>query len=230
MSSTNRGAQRSEADDYATPGWCVDRLLEGWPHLLDYRGRWIEPCAGEGSIIRSVELRAPRTKLDLGIDWTAVELRRTSAELTRLRRDGAPIVTARTGVDFFVWYRSHLRRLRQEGCEGERFEVFLTNPPFSLAEEILRAGLEIAKHVVLLLRLNFLGSVKRYPFLKDAVPRTGVLPNRPTFTLDGHTDSIEYAWMHWEAGNLRPRNEVEVFATTPKEVRKEERLAVIQSK
>ncbi len=51
MSATNRGRQRSPADDHPTPEWCVRRLVEA----VDLPGsRWLEPAAGDGAIVRAV--------------------------------------------------------------------------------------------------------------------------------------------------------------------------------
>ena len=51
MSSTARGADRRRQDWYATPAWCVHRLLEA---VALPGGDWLEPCAGDGAIIRAV--------------------------------------------------------------------------------------------------------------------------------------------------------------------------------
>ena len=66
MSSTNRGGKRQDLDVYPTPAWVVDRLLE----VVDFPGgRWLEPCAGDGAIMRAVNAwRAD-------VRWDACELR-----------------------------------------------------------------------------------------------------------------------------------------------------------
>ena len=73
--------------------------------------------------------------------------------------------------------------------------------------------------VVLLLRLNFLGTRGRAAFMRRHPPAVYVLPDRPSFTGKG-TDSIEYAWFVWprerrEAGTIR------VLATTDKDQRQQ---------
>lgn len=109
--------------------------------------------------------------------------------------------------------------LTDDSCiDPERYDVLLTNPPFSGAEEFLKRGLEVAEHVVLLLRLNFAASAKRAPLMHDHPPDVYVLPNRPSFTGKG-TDSIEYAWFHWHAGRTEPGRFV-VLPTTPIDERK----------
>ena len=185
MSSTNRGRARNRADNYPTPAWCV-RLLLGAVDLPD--GAWLEPCAGDGAIVRAV---GP------GPAWTAVELRRECrADLESLM----PAERVHTG-DF-------LRRRPRE-----RFAVVLTNPPYGSAQAFAEQALRCADHVVMLLRLNFLASAKRAAFMRSSRPDVYVLPNRPSFTGTG-TDSIEYAWFHWH-DHGRDRGWMEVLPSTP---------------
>ena len=75
MSSTKRGGQRSPADNYPTPPWCVYRFLEKGPELPG--GLWYEPCAGDGSIIRSVNDRRS------DVNWAATEIRPEACKLLR---------------------------------------------------------------------------------------------------------------------------------------------------
>jgi hypothetical protein len=83
------------------------------------------------------------------------------------------------------------------------FDMIITNPPFSLALEFLQKSLHEAITVCYLLRLNFLGSQKRRPFWQANRPsHVLVLANRPCFTSDGKTDSIEYAWFCWDRGGI----------------------------
>jgi hypothetical protein len=76
------------------------------------------------------------------------------------------------------------------------FDLVLTNPPFSLAMEFIRACEKLATHRIFLLRLNFLGSEERSNYIRQTRPDIYVLPNRPSF-VNGTTDSCEYAWFHW---------------------------------
>lgn len=80
----------------------------------------------------------------------------------------------------------------------------ITNPPFSLAMEFLEKSLRECRSVYYLLRLNFLGSVKRKAFWNANPPsHVLVLSKRPSFTGHG-TDSVEYAWFCWDkAGAVR---------------------------
>jgi len=193
MSSTNRGGKRTPADFYPTPTWCVIRALEAIP-LPD--GEWLEPCAGDGSIIRATQ------QIRRDVSWRAVEIRSScKADLERyLSADRVAY------VDFFEWRTS------------QRFEVLLTNPPYALAEQFLSAGLELAQNVVLLLRLNFLASAKRAELMRRRAPDVYVLPNRPSFSGSG-TDSVEYAWFHWPPG-YRERGSIVVLPQSSVEERR----------
>lgn len=83
-----------------------------------------------------------------------------------------------------------------------KFDLIVTNPPFSLAQEFLEKSLIESDCTCYLLRLNFLGSAKR----KELWERIGtpnkllVLSKRPSFTGKG-TDATEYAWFCWDKTN-----------------------------
>lgn len=82
--------------------------------------------------------------------------------------------------------------------EFDKVDLILTNPPFSLAQEFIEKALTEADTVIMLLRLNFLGSQRRYDFWIDNEPTAiHVLSRRPSFTGKG-TDSTEYAWFVWD--------------------------------
>jgi hypothetical protein len=201
MSSTNRGNKRSEADWYATPLWCVYRLLD--EHIGDavdlMNGiSMLEPCAGDGAIVRAVNTWLRRDTLDRQRDpvrWTVVDLREEMRK-SLIGNDLNPHIG-----DFFEWVKSYGLLLNAKRPDGSPlFDVVLTNPPFSLAMEFIRACMPIATHKFFLLRLNFLGSEERSKFIRETRPDIYVLPNRPSFT-GGGTDSIEYAWWHFFPGS-----------------------------
>jgi len=178
MSATNRGVDRIEHDAYFTPPWCVARLLDD---VTLPAGRWLDPCAGDGSII-SAAAPVPR-----GVRWHAVE---------RQERYRAPLLRLTSAVwicDFFEW----------QFAPGA-FDVILTNPPYATAQAFIEKSLKVAKVVAMLLRLNFLGSAQREDFFQAAgMPDVYVLPQRPTFSVDQYgragTDATEYAWMLWHS-------------------------------
>lgn len=190
MSSTNRGAERRPADYYPTPGWCVRRLLER-VHLP--LGRWLEPGAGQGHIIRAVTLP---------VDWVACELRPECSEPLR-----AAVGTSGR-VEICDFLRGDLA-----ARHPEPFDVAIGNPPYGLAMEFIAAALQRARTVAFLLRVAFLASRERQPFFQQNMPSVYVLPDRPSFTGTG-TDSADYAWFIWRRDSTPV---VQVLDLTPQD-------------
>lgn len=86
----------------------------------------------------------------------------------------------------------------------EKYDLILTNPPFSLAKEFLQKSLKESDCVCYLLRLNFLGGQKRKKELWDIIGNPNklfILSKRPSFTGKG-TDATEYAWFCWDSKNI----------------------------
>lgn len=76
----------------------------------------------------------------------------------------------------------------------------ITNPPFSLAQEFCDHAIKHSNHVFMLLRLNFLASVKRRDWFRQNEPAAlFVLSKRPSFTGNGKTDATDYAWVYWHS-------------------------------
>jgi hypothetical protein len=182
VSRAPKHVERREADFYETPS---SAMLPFLPVLLQLpRGRWLEPCAGHGAI--------PRMLDDCGFDgmvdaWDLVELRgEAQRQLLDLAGCNARVDLICTGQDYLQW--------RPES----RYAVAITNPPFSIAQDIVNKMRAEADVAVALLRLNFLGSRKRATWLAGAEPDVYVLSERPSFT-GGGTDATEYAWMVWWA-------------------------------
>lgn len=80
-----------------------------------------------------------------------------------------------------------------------RFKVAIGNPPFNLAMDFIEQSLRLADCVVMLLRLNFMGSEVRWDWMRRYPADLYILPNRPSFRGYG-SDSVEYAWYVWEEG------------------------------
>jgi hypothetical protein len=77
-------------------------------------------------------------------------------------------------------------------------DTIVTNPPYLLAQRFVEKALSISDNVVMLLRLNFLGSDKRHDFWVRNPPNAlMVLSKRPSFTGGGKTDATDYAWFYW---------------------------------
>ncbi len=134
---------------------------------------------------------------NLDIDWTkfatAHEPCRGDGRLQNwLISKGLPTTYTEIseGLDFFDW--------------NQKTDLIITNPPFSLAKEFIDHSLKNAKCVIMLLRLNFLASIKRYEWW-SSVPPTAlyVLSKRPSFTGSG-TDATDYAWFVWDTTGIIP--------------------------
>lgn len=194
---------RRAYDFYSTPRWCVTRLLESSIDLPT--GKWLEPCVGSGPIVDTVNYHRDR------IHWTINDIRDSASAGLRMSLHSDSMVDDVYNVDF----------LTQDIIQCD-FDVAFTNPPYSQAEAFIRKSMEHAKHVVMLLRLNFLGSSRRASFLRENTPDIYVLPNRPSFTGHG-TDATEYAWFHWGPNTAGRLN---ILHTTPLAERRDtERLA-----
>lgn len=68
MSATGRSDVRVESDYYPTPAWCVHRLLEA---VRLPGGAWLEPCVGDGAIVRAVERAVAWRTYDIREDSVA---------------------------------------------------------------------------------------------------------------------------------------------------------------
>lgn len=82
----------------------------------------------------------------------------------------------------------------------EKPYVIITNPPFNISMKIINKALKDSKrYVIMLLRLNFLESQKRFNFFKEYMPSyIYVHHKRMSFREDGKTDSIAYAHFIWD--------------------------------
>lgn len=196
MSATNRSDVRVDADNYATPAWCVHRLLD---RVELPRGDWLDPCAGEGAIIKACDAWGVHA-----VRWRAFEL----------RQECRPLLSAVTMASRYVNWLGMKPRT-------PRFDVILTNPPYSLAMEFVEQSIRHARTVAMLLRLNFVASHRRHAFFSKLMPDVYVLPNRPSFT-GGGTDATEYAWFVWREAANRRRGRIEVLDDTPIEVRQQQ--------
>lgn len=197
MSVAGHGPRGGGGHDYfPTPAWCVHRLLEAW---MPPDGALLEPAAGDGAIIRAAESVIGKR------EWLTVEL----------REDARPYGSAQHWTaDFLTW----------EPDDGlpAGVSAVITNGPFSLAEEFVRraATLYPDAELVFLVRLGFLASEKRMALWRDlGVPDVLVLPNRPSFSSDGGTDSSDYAWLRFPADQVRQAGEWRVLASTPADER-----------
>jgi hypothetical protein len=174
VSSTGRGTDREANDNYPTPSWCVRRLLDKIGMELP-DGVWGEPCVGAGAIVRAVDAHDSRRRNDEPTQtWITQDVRHEVTPNFLGNFATAPDETF------------------------ARCQVLITNPPFSIAREIIHSARRIAPQatIIMLLRLNFFGSEGRYGWLSKDTPDIYQLPNRPSF-VRGKTDSVEYGWFVW---------------------------------
>ena len=203
MSSTGRGERLGGPEDfYQTPAWAVRRLLETWKPA---GGLWLEPGAGNGAIIKA----ANSVRSD--VEWLAVEIR--EAEEEGLQHVARTVVMG----DFLD------RSLPLP--DTSRVSVVLGNPPFSLAQAFIERSRELCPvaEIVMLLRLNYIGSEDRADFMRTNLPSLRILPNRASFLpvpgKVGKVDSIEYAWFGWRPDKA-DAGAFWLLESTPKEERR----------
>ena len=212
---------RREHDFYQTPPWCVDGILaELFPappagsEALAHVGHWVDPCAGNGALIRAVDAWAARCEHQkIAILWQACEVaeRHTRELQASLGRDSLGM---RIG-DTLQWLDPDIHYQRA------RFDVCFMNPPFKDAQAFCQWGIEHAQTTIALLRLGFLETSKRNPWLRANMPAAVyVLPNRPSFTGTG-TDGTAYAWFVWRHNRIgRQVSEWHVLPDVPRKDRK----------
>lgn len=146
MSSKGRGAPVADSEFYPTPAWCTRRILEALPYVTNSNSVWLEPCCGDGAIVKVVNELSPDSFVDAG----------------DIRTDGL-WAGARRGIGFKEW-----------DIYGR--DVVITNPPFSLAPELIRHFLPRCDWLILLLRASF-----RLGEWRHNMPDEYKLPQRPEF-------------------------------------------------
>ena len=191
---------RREHDFYPTPRWCVERLLERVPIVWWGASTMLEPAAGNGALVNAVN------DFTAGPTWDVYEIRE------ECRKDLFECEGVNS-IHTTDWLEADIP-------DDVEYSAIITNPPYSLAEQFVWRALQWpACRVLMLLRLNFLGSAKRHKLFGQYMPNVYVLPNRPSFTADGRTDATEYAWFEWfpllRGGRARTGC-VEVLNTTPR--------------
>lgn len=104
----------------------------------------------------------------------------------------------------------------------------VSNPPFSLASQIVPRAVESAIYgVAMLLRLSFLEPCEdRVVFLANHPPTRQLVLPRISFTGDGKTDNVTCAWFIWEPN---ARSSIEIVPKTARRVTDERALYVPES-
>ncbi len=173
---------RIERDFYKTPLIAIENLLDNY----ELKGKmFLDPCAGDGRIGQAVKARYPHMIID------NVEIR--SEEKVGLKKQKLGDVFIKDFLSFET---------------DKEYNTIMTNPPFSLAKEIIEHSFEIATEnteIVMLLKLSFLESKERFEFWRDyPVSKLFCLRDRPRF-INNSTDFAAYAWFVWdnEVGNIK---------------------------
>lgn len=196
MSSTNRGYDRHVADYYVTPQKPIMQFLGLF--LSDEginrpdRMKWLDPCCGGD------EYNEPSYSNVIMREFQPREI------VTIDIRDNSHADYKQSFFDY-------------NPNEQDKPDIIISNPPFYLAEEFIRKGLEIVSdggYVIMLLRLNFFGSAQRKPFFDEFMPKYCYIHHkRINFIPDSMKqqmkqngvkppsgDSIEYAHFVWQKG------------------------------
>lgn len=179
MSSTNRGTVRNADDYYVTPHWLIEDFLAAFAenNILvcspDDNPRVLDPSAGGCD---KYEMSYP----------TVLEKEGFLVESWDIRNDSRAEIRGR---DFLTTPTALL----------PTFDMIITNPPFKLAQEFTEKALDMVEGhglVIMLQRLNWLGSQKRKP-MWQRLPLAAVYVHskRPGFNPEkpSQTDSTEYA-------------------------------------
>lgn len=179
MSSTNRGTQRNADDYYVTPHWLIEDFLAAFAenNMLvcspELNTRVLDPSAGGCD-------KYP-------MSYPAVlEKEGFTVESWDIREDSRANLT---GVNF----------LNVPSYESRKYDMIITNPPFNQAQAFTEHALEMVFKrglVIMLQRLNWLGSQKRKPmWQKLPLAAVYVHSKRPGFDPEkpSKTDSTEYA-------------------------------------
>jgi len=200
MSSTLRGTRREASDYYVTPipaiehflrAWAIDFGPDGFTGIKDI----LDPCAG------GTNGKVPMSYPEAIANVHALFCSSRSFETVDIRSDSP----ANIASDYLTIEMPM------------KYDLIITNPPFSIAVEIIQKAISDCRdggYVVMLQRLNFLGSVNRLEFWQQNMPeRIYVHAQRMGFKRHvtwlplkerNATDSIEYAHFVWrKAGNTR---------------------------
>lgn len=192
MSSVNRGTIRNENDYYVTPHWLIREFLKTF--LFDesfLNGNTInpetclvhDPAAGGCDLY---EMSYPKILKEFGFEY---------------------ILTSDIREDSRAEYKG--KNYLTENNPKNR-DLIITNPPFDCSVEFTQEALTNVKDnglVVMLQRLNWLGTKKRKPFWDNApLKQIYVHHKRPGFDPEkpNKTDSIEYAHFVFQKGYVGP--------------------------
>lgn len=163
---------RRDEDFYATPAFQTHALLARRP-MLDWGGVHLEPCVGDGAIVRAMNPALP---------WITND------------------IVARGGwVPDFLEDARRPESWARFARLGRRIDVVVSNLPFDIAFDIAPLAYDAASiGLVLLLRLSWLEPTEaRGPWLKAHPPTRAIVLPRYDYRGNGKTDSVTSTWLLW---------------------------------
>ena len=149
MSSTNRGYDRHKSDYYVTPVEQIKLFIEKFMDKEDIDDdiMILDPCAGGDEVNKMSYPSA----MEVFFNYKKLET-------MDIRGDSLANIKAN-----YLKY----------DCIN-KYDMIITNPPFNIALDIIKKALIDVRHkgyVIMLLRLNFLGSKQRFKFWQNNMPK-----------------------------------------------------------
>ncbi len=216
MSSTGRSKNREEHKDdfYITPRWAIREFLREWnndtgvPSLLAKNPavQVLDPCAG-GQPVSEVEASLCAVSGDPEAKWAEKVLNSYPFGIMPyeyvLREWGIRPFTLDIRNNSMADFKGDFLTYRFPS--SQKFDLIMSNPPFSLIPEFVNRALNLLPdnaYLVYLLRLNYFGGQKRSEWLRTMMPeRCYVHARRISFDpITRKTDSIEYMHAVWRKG------------------------------
>lgn len=196
MTSKNRKKDSDPLDRSYTPRWAVDQCIR--EVVLPYYGhinmnRILEPSAGGGVFVNAMRVLCPNAWIE------AVDLDPDAGPWPKATRS----VVGRSFLDM-KWRTP--------------FDLIIGNPPYGIAQAFIEKSLKMTPNLIFILRQGFMSTSERRELFRRCKPRrVGILPNRPSFSLDGKKDSADYCWMCW--GGVKGGDNLFWLDDLPKQIR-----------
>ncbi len=96
------------------------------------------------------------------------------------------------------WHEILLGKDYLKDSDLPQVDLVLTNPPFKHATHFIERSISHAKTVIMLCKLDLMGSEDRREFWNKYPPNNIIVMNqRPSFTENGRSDGCVYAWYLW---------------------------------
>ena len=201
MSSTNRNKnkKRNKYDYYVTPEWVIEEFLSEISQYDDKKGLYFKP---DYAPLRDGKSQLLLSDLKILDPCSGGSLSHGMPYSDILYKNGAKYVTT---IDIRKDSKAEFIENFLEIEIEDKYDLVITNPPYLSAQKFVEKSLEVTNPgglVIMLLRLNFYGSIGRFNFWKDYMPLyTFTHSKRVSFTGDNNTDSTEYAHFVWQKGN-----------------------------